>query len=249
MSTHAQTQAHFVVVGAGGLGCPALVGLTSAGARTITIVDHDRVEASNLQRQVLYSVADVGRRKVDAASWSLTRRIPQLQLTTFAQRIEPADVDAFVDALSAEAIILECTDSPALKFAFNDAALRHGVPLVIGAALGLHGQCLSVVRGAACYRCIYEHPPANVPTCEAAGVLGVAVGLAGFTMAAFAMALAHRASRHTSSEPVHETAGILTAIDSAGARVQTLAPKPRPNCPACAAAGPLRFPRSEAITA
>lgn len=234
-------QAHFVVVGAGGLGCPALLGLSAAGAQRLTIIDPDRVEASNLQRQVLYAVADVGRPKADAAAWNLRRRTPSVKVCPQVRSVEPEQADAFVAQLPAESIVLECTDAPPLKFALNDAGLRHGTPVIIGAALGLHGQCIAVRDGHACYRCIYESPPAaeDLPTCASAGVLGVAVGLAGFLMANLAVALAH-------GKPAAETTGTLTAFDVRRGSVQSLRPTSRATCPACAAASPTRFPPLQA---
>lgn len=217
----------FVVVGAGGLGCPALLGLLAGGARSIQIVDHDRVEASNLHRQVLYTIADVGARKAEAAAWALRERASDVDVQPIVRRLGVEDLDDFLDALPRDTIVLECTDSPALKFAFNDACLARGVPLVVGAALGLRGQVIAVTPGAACYRCIYEAPPLDLPSCDAAGVLGPAVGTAGFLMAAAALRLA---------EGAVETSGRLLAIDGATGRVQTLAPAPRRGCIACLAA-------------
>lgn len=234
-------RAHFVVVGAGGLGCPALLGLSAAGARHVTIIDPDRVETSNLQRQVLYAVADVGRPKAQAAAWSLHRRVPSLTVIPQVRALSPDEADAFVADLPPEAIVLECTDAPPLKFALNDAGLRHGTPVVLGAALGLHGQSLAVVHGRACYRCIYETPPAadDLPTCATAGVLGVAVGLAGYLMANLAVALAN-------GTPAPETTGTLTAFDISRGFVQALRPTSRRGCPACAASTPTRFPALQA---
>jgi adenylyltransferase/sulfurtransferase len=225
--------AAFCVVGAGGLGCPALLGLASAIAsdpaitpRALEIVDHDAVESHNLQRQVLYTLADVGARKVDAARMRLRARHRDLAIATVEHRLAAADVDAFVAARRGS-IVIECTDSPALKFAFNDACLRHDVPLVVGAALGLSARAMAIVRGRACYRCVFEAPPPVelVPTCEAAGVLGPVVGAAGFLCAQLALALAGGA---------HESAGRLHALELRRASVRELAPAPRPGCPACA---------------
>lgn len=234
-------RAHFVVVGAGGLGCPALLGLSAAGAQRLTIIDPDRVEASNLQRQVLYAMADVGRPKAEAAASNLRRRIPSLLVSAEVRAVAPGEADAFVAELPAESIVLECTDAPPLKFALNDAGLRHGTPVIIGAALGLHGQCIAVRDGHACYRCIYESPPTGdeLPTCATAGVLSVAVGLAGFMMANLAVATA-------GGKPAPETTGTLTAFDLSGGSIQSLHPTSRPACPACAAATPTRFPPLQA---
>lgn len=240
MTVSAQLQrTHFVVVGAGGLGCPALLGLSAAGARRFTIVDPDVVETSNLQRQVLYSVAQVGRAKADAAAWALRQRLPAIEVDAIVRALRPADASAFVAALPPESIVLECTDAPALKFALNDAGLEHGTPVVIGAALGLRGQCIAVRRGVACYRCIYESAPQDLPTCESAGVLGVAVGLAGFVMASAAVSLCD-------PQQAAETTGALLAFELGAGSMQTLRPRPRERCPACAAAQPSRFPPLQA---
>lgn len=214
----------FVVVGAGGLGCPALLGLVAAGARRLWIVDDDVVEASNLQRQVLYTLGDIGMAKTDAARFALRRRRPELEVNTSRTRVVPAEARAFVAALPPRSVLLECTDAPAVKFALNDAALAHDVPLVIGAALGLRGQALAIRPGAACYRCIYETPPDDPPTCDAAGVLGTAVGATGFHMASLALALARGRV---------DAAGHLWAIDLGSMIVQSLHPAPRPACDAC----------------
>jgi molybdopterin/thiamine biosynthesis adenylyltransferase len=219
----------FVVVGAGGLGCPALLGLLAAGARRVSIVDHDQVEVSNLQRQILYTVGDLGRAKVDAARLALHRRCADLEVQISRARIDPSDADAFVAGLPAHAVLLECTDTPALKFALNDAALAHDVPIVIGAALGLAGQALAVCRGTACYRCIYEAPSPDALTCDAAGVLGAAVGATGFHMASLAWALA-QGQLHA--------AGRLWAMNLRTMKVQSLHPAPRPDCDGCSQATP-----------
>ena len=217
------------VVGAGGLGCPLLLSLSAAGGVRLTIVDHDRVEAHNLQRQVLYCTADVGRPKVEAAAHRLRARVPDLRVTAIERRLRPQDTGAFVAGLPAGTVLCEATDDPALKFAFNDAALARGVPLVIGAALGFRGQALAVAKGHACYRCIYEAPPPvhAVPTCAQAGVLGAGVGLVGHLMAALALGLA--------ADPP-AIAGRLHTIDLRRMLVRTLEPAPRPGCPACRAA-------------
>lgn len=211
----------FVVIGAGGLGCPALLALAAAGAARAIVVDHDRVEAHNLQRQVLYDVGDVGAAKAEVAA----RRLVGLHVEARVQALRPSGVPAFVAALVPRAIVLECTDQPTLKFAFNDACLAHGVPLVVGAALGWRGQALAVLGGHACYRCVYEAPPPDdeVPRCDEAGVLGAGVGHVGMLMAHLALRL------HAGDTAV---AGQLWALDLLQTRVQRLAPALRAGCPA-----------------
>lgn len=217
------------VIGAGGLGCPLLLSLSAAGGVRLCVVDHDRVEAHNLQRQVLFTLADVGRPKVEAAAHRLRARVPALRVDTHARKLVPADADAFLADLPPGTIACDATDDPALKFALNDAALARGVPLVVGAAIGFRGQAIAIAAGHACYRCIYEAPPPvhAVPTCAEAGVLGAGVGLVGHLMAALVLGLA--------ADPA-SVAGRLHTIDLARTLVRTLEPAPRPGCPACGAA-------------
>lgn len=230
----ADQDTHFWVVGAGGLGCPALLGLVGAGARRITVIDHDRVETHNLQRQVLYSVSDVGAYKAEAAAFAVRQRAPNIQIEarveklntdSLAQLVADAGADAGANA-RANAVVIECTDSPELKFAANDAGLRHDTPVVIAAALGWQGQALAVHRTHACYRCIYEAPPAAsaVPTCEEAGVLGAGVGLLGFLAA-------HLAVETANATPQHAAAGVLHRIDLLSGTARPCQPALRASCP------------------
>ncbi|MCX4245689.1 HesA/MoeB/ThiF family protein [Paraliomyxa miuraensis] len=228
----ANADACFVVVGAGGLGCPALLALSAAGAARAIVIDHDRVEAHNLQRQVLYDVGDVGAAKAEAAARRLAGR-GRMAVEPRVHALEPSEVARWVTSLSPTTIVLECTDRPRLKFAINDACVAHGIPLVVGAALGWRGQALAVHvpspagphADRACYRCVYEAPPPDdeIPRCDEAGVVGSGVGHIGMLMAHLALRLA--AGDHT-------VAGQLWAIDLLHVEVRRLAPRRRPGCPA-----------------
>ena len=235
--------AHFVVLGAGGLGCPALLGLVSAGAQSLTVVDHDRVEASNLHRQVLYTQADVGRPKAEAARDRLRARVPTLSITAQDLRLEPTAVHRWLGEARPGTVLLECTDSPRLKFAVNDAGLARGIAVVIGAVLRWAGQALAVVPGSACYRCIFEAPPPPelTPSCASAGVMGAAAGAIGMWMAALAVALA--------GGPPQAASGRLLAFDFLHGHVQELTPAPRLDCPACAPPTPHKPPHEVASAA
>jgi adenylyltransferase/sulfurtransferase len=215
----------FVVLGIGGLGCPALLGLTAAGERRFVLVDDDVVDGSNLHRQVLFCSADVGAPKVEAARHRLELRVRGLEIAIRRERLANTGVRAFVAGLPRPAVVLECSDSPALKFALNDACLAEDVPLVVSGVLGLHGQALAVRPGATCYRCLFEAPPPRelAPACAAVGVLGSAAGIVGHLAAALALALSR-------GEPV---AGRLVDLDLETTKVNTLEPRPRPGCPAC----------------
>ncbi len=138
---------HYLVLGAGGLGCPALLGLISAGAGGITIVDHDVVDISNLHRQVLYDHGDVGATKVAAAAFQIRRRAPQIQVKTHHLRLGPETLPGLLAAQPAGTIVLECSDAPSLKFLVNDLCVASRIPVVIGGVVRWHGQVQSLVSG------------------------------------------------------------------------------------------------------
>lgn len=225
-----------MVVGAGGLGCPALLGLVDAGARRLTIIDDDRVDASNLQRQILFGLADVGTRKTQAASWSLRGRAPRaLELTTVDQRLRPEQLDPVFDELDRPAIVLECSDDPTLKFAIHDACIARGIPVVVAGVIGWRGQVMAVDSrrpGHACYRCLFEAPPPRelAPACVAVGVVGAVAGTIGYAMALLATQVSTGAG----------APGALLDFDLLGGRVRRLAPSPRRDCPGCHAARNFR---------
>jgi molybdopterin/thiamine biosynthesis adenylyltransferase len=128
----------FVVIGAGGLGCPALLGLRAAGAKQVLVVDHDRVEASNLHRQVLYDLGDVGAAKAVVAARELARA--GIDARPRVQRLAPEEVPGLVAELAPDSVVLECTDAPALKFATNDACVAR-----LGTAVGTAGWLQAVL--------------------------------------------------------------------------------------------------------
>lgn len=214
---------HYLVFGAGGLGCPALLGLLAAGADALTIVDHDVVETHNLQRQILYTVGDVGMAKVEAAAMRLRCRAPRLTITPVRLRLDVTTLGPLLAAQPPGTVALECTDGPGLKFLVNDACLERQIPLVVGGAQRWRGQAQTVVRGQACLRCVFEAPPPAelAEPCSAVGVMGAAVGLLGYLVAHLAVDLRGGG------------AGGLWAIDTRTLVPQQLQPRPRPDCPAC----------------
>ena len=218
----------FVVIGAGGLGCPALLGLRAAGARRVLVVDPDRVEPSNLHRQVLYDLGDVGAAKAEVAARKLAAA--GIDARACVHRLAPAEVPAFVEELAADTVVLECTDAPALKFAMNDACVAASVPLVIAAALALTGHVIAVGRAGGCYRCVFEAPPPVelVPSCASAGVLGTAVGTTGWLQAAIAVQLA-------SAPGDDDVLGRLHVLDLRRGTIRTLGGRSRGDCPVCSA--------------
>lgn len=168
-----------LVIGAGGLGCPALLYLAAAGVGRIVVVDSDRVEISNLQRQVLYTTADAGEFKAVAAARRLRALNPLITVEPHAERFTRANALALVRACD---VVLDGSDNFATRYLVNDACVLADRPLVYGAIHAFEGQA-SVFnwRGGPTYRCLFPEPPepGTVPNCAEAGVLGVLPGLIG----------------------------------------------------------------------
>ncbi|KAF8170113.1 hypothetical protein BJ912DRAFT_998242 [Pholiota molesta] len=172
--------ASVAVVGAGGLGCPALQYLGAAGVGRLAIIDHDRVELSNLQRQILHNEETIGMYKAESAALALRRVNPNLTLDVHTTALTPANALALLEPYD---IILDCTDNMPTRYLLSDAAVALGKPLVSGAAQKLEGQLCVYNLGerGPCYRCLYPTPPprAAVGTCEELGVLGAVTGVIG----------------------------------------------------------------------
>ncbi|HZS40738.1 MAG TPA: HesA/MoeB/ThiF family protein [Polyangia bacterium] len=221
-----------LVVGAGGLGCPALwelAPLLAARGGSVTIADDDVVEASNLQRQILHRDADVGRPKVDSAADALDRRWPRLAVYTVEARVAAHNVGALV---AAHDVVLDGTDSFESKFLLNDACVRAGVPLVHGAVVRFGGQLMTVTSESACYRCLFEAPPepGAAPSCQEAGVLGAVCGVVGALMAREALAILDGTPQLAGALMIYDA---LALPDRARRRV---AIRRRLSCEACARA-------------
>lgn len=168
-----------LVIGAGGLGCPALLYLAAAGVGRIVVVDADRVEISNLQRQVLYTTADAGEFKAEVAARRLRALNPCVAIEPHTVRFTRANALDFVRSVD---VVLDGSDNFATRYLVNDACVLADRPFVYGAIQGFSGQ-VSVFnwRGGPTYRCLFPEPPAPgaVPNCAEAGVLGVLPGLIG----------------------------------------------------------------------
>ena len=168
-----------LVIGAGGLGCPALLYLAAAGVGRIDVVDADRVDVSNLQRQVLFTSEDAGQLKVEAAARRLNALNPLIAVVPWAERFTSANA---MDHLRECDVVVDGSDNFATRYLVNDACVLAGKPFVYGAIHGFEGQA-SVFnwRHGPTYRCLYPAPSDAdaVPNCAEAGVLGVLPGLIG----------------------------------------------------------------------
>lgn len=168
--------ARVLIVGAGGLGSPVLATLAGAGTGHLTIVDHDRVEESNLHRQALYRMDDLGRPKAEAARDAVLAANPTIAVAARAARLGVADAPARVAAAD---LVLDCADSLAVTYVLSDACHALGKPLVSASVLGLTGYVGAFCGGAPSYRAVFPDMPATVGSCAANGVLGSAVAVLG----------------------------------------------------------------------
>ena len=172
-------QSSALVVGLGGLGVPAAVYLASAGVGKIGIVDFDPVELSNLQRQFLFSEADLGRRKVEVAKEKLSRVNPNVNVVTHAVRLDSTNAMKIIAQYD---VVLDATDNVPSRYLINDACVLKDKPDVYAGVIGFNGQAsvFHASRGP-CYRCLFSQPPPtnSVKSCEEAGVLNVMPGIMG----------------------------------------------------------------------
>jgi sulfur-carrier protein adenylyltransferase/sulfurtransferase len=168
-----------LVIGLGGLGVPAAVYLASAGVGRIGIVDSDPVELSNLQRQFLFSEADLGRRKVDIGEEKLAQVNPNITVVTHDVRLDSSNAMKIIGEYD---VVLDATDNVPSRYLINDACVLQGKPDVYAGVIGFNGQAsvFHASRGP-CYRCLFSRPPPpnSVQSCEEAGVLNVMPGIMG----------------------------------------------------------------------
>lgn len=182
--------AHALVIGAGGLGSPAALYLGSAGVGRITLVDHDVVDLTNLQRQVAHTTDRVGQPKVASAAQAVHAINPDVHITALQQKADEALLDTWVPQAS---VVLDCSDNYTTRHAVNAACIRHGVPLVAGAVIRFDGQIMVFdPRDAAspCYACLFAPDAAfEEVQCSTMGVFAPLVGVIGAMQAAEALKL------------------------------------------------------------
>jgi molybdopterin/thiamine biosynthesis adenylyltransferase len=215
--------ARVLIVGAGGLGAPASLYLAAAGVGEIILVDPDAVDASNLQRQVIYDGEDVGRPKVEAAAERLSSLNPHVAVRGVRTRLTALNARELV----AEAdLVLDGTDDFATRFAVNAACVAEGRTLVSGAIGRWTGQ-VGVFGRAPCYRCLVPEIPPDAETCSAVGVVGALAGVIGSMMALEAIKLITGAG-----EPL---AGRLLIYDGLSGETRTVRVGADPECEVCGA--------------
>jgi molybdopterin/thiamine biosynthesis adenylyltransferase len=217
--------ARVLIVGAGGLGSAAALYLASAGVGHISIADHDKVELSNLQRQILHRHCDIGRSKVDSARDTLTGLNPDLQVTGLQARLDAEQLGALIGQVD---LVIDGSDNFATRFAVNAACVQDQTPLVSGAAIRMEGQ-LAVFdprrADSPCYRCLYKEGEELDQTCTDNGVLAPLVGVIGSLQALEAIKLLL---------DLGETlCGRLLLFDAMYSQWRSLKLRRDPACPVC----------------
>lgn len=223
-----------LVVGVGGLGCPAAMALARAGVATLGLCDDDAVERSNLHRQILFGDSDVGSPKVEAAARALSRSAPSVTVRTHPSRLLPDNAIALVAQYD---VVLEGSDNFATKFLAADACALAGVPIVHASAVRWIGTVLGVgPRGRPCYRCLFEDVPEDgAPNCAEAGVMGPVVGWTAAIQVDLALSMLEGES----------AGGTLVQIDGRSSSARRRLVAQRPDCALCGR--PRRIDRIEAL--
>lgn len=219
-------RAHALVIGAGGLGSPALLYLAAAGVGRLTVSDFDSVDVTNLQRQVLFSTADIGRHKAEAAAERLAALNPETEVVPVSARLAG---EALARAVADADVVLDCCDNFGTRFAVNAACVAARTPLVSGAAIRYEGQLAVFLAGrddAPCYRCLWEEEAEGLENCRGNGILGPVTGVIGSMMAVEALKIA--------SGCAPSADGRLMLYDAREGGWRSLRIERDPACPVCA---------------
>jgi len=220
--------AHALVVGAGGLGCPAALYLAASGIGKLTIADPDKVDLTNLQRQILYRTDSIGAQKVDAARAALNALNPEVVIVPLAQRLDAKNLDSLVEASD---VVLDCSDNFATRHALNRACVKARKPLVSGAAIRFDAQVAVFdlrKADAPCYACLFpEDGEVEEVQCSTMGVFAPLTGVVGALQAMEAAKLLIGAGETLN--------GRLLLLDAKRSEWRTVRVKRDPACAVCAA--------------
>ncbi len=218
--------ARVLVVGLGGLGCPAALYLAAAGVGSLVLADGDAVEASNLQRQIAHTEADLGRNKAQSAAAAVAALNASTAVEVLPQHLQAADLAALLQRVD---LVVDATDNYPVRFALNRACIDAGLPLVSAAAVRAEGQVavFDPLRGGPCYRCLYrEGADDSALSCSQSGVLAPLVGVLGSLLAMETLKVLAGYG-----EPLRDA---LLVLDLHSMEVRKLALAPAADCPDCA---------------
>ena len=214
-----------LIVGLGGLGSSASMYLASAGVGHLILADFDTVELSNLQRQIIHSIDDIGRSKVESAAESLKKINPDITITKFAARLDDESLNALLPQVD---LVLDGCDNFATRFAVNRACVKHRKPLVSGAAIRFEGQVsvfMNHKNDSPCYQCLYKDDGGENMNCTENGVLAPLVGIIGSIQATEAIKVLAGIGETLDSK--------LLLLDALRMEWRTLKLNQDPTCPVC----------------
>ena len=215
-----------LIIGMGGLGAPVTLYLAAAGVGQLTLVDFDKVDLTNLQRQVIHTTARIGELKVDSAAATAAALNPQVKLHTISERLQDEELLA---AVQAHDVVIDCSDNFPTRFALNQASKTAGKPLVSGAVIRLEGQITTFDfrrQDAPCYRCLYNEEGGTEDTCSTNGILASVAGIIGSMQATEALkALLNLPTLN----------GRLLLLDAKYMQWREMRLRQDPHCPVCSA--------------
>ena len=217
-------ESHALIIGMGGLGSPVAIYLAAAGVGQLTLVDHDQVELSNLQRQIAHSTQDLGRDKTESARETIEQINPECEVNTINTRVDESTLNTLIDGVD---LVIDASDNFSTRFAINQACVDSSTPLVSGAAVRWDGQ-VAVFSGTdekACYRCLYSEEGEDEDTCSTTGVASPVVGVIGSLQAVEALKVLSGAG-----EPLYNR---LLIYDGLSANWRNMKLRADPNCPVC----------------
>ena len=211
-----------LIVGLGGLGSPVAMYLAASGVGNLVLVDHDRVDLTNLQRQIVHATERVGQDKTASAAHGLAALNPGVRVTTINQKLEGAALEEQVQQVDA---VVDTTDNFASRFAINAACMRAGKPLVSGAVVRFEGQVAVFLPGGPCYRCLYTEGGGPDEACATLGVLAPAAGVIGALQAVETIKVLLNVGQ--------TLAGRLLLFDALAMEWREVKLRKDPQCPVC----------------
>ena len=217
--------AKVLIIGAGGLGCPAAMYLAAAGIGHITLYDDDEVDLSNLQRQIAHHTQDIGADKAISTRQTLKSLNPEVKVLAIKQKLEGKQLD--IETANAD-VVLDCCDNFSTRFAINKSCVKHSTPLVSGAAIRFEGQVAVYTPGrnnSPCYNCLYADSGDELQNCATNGVIAPITGIIGSIQALEAMKLIMGIGESLK--------GRLLLLDSLTMECNTMILKRNPSCPTC----------------
>jgi len=217
--------ARVLVIGVGGLGSPVAMYLAASGLGHLVLVDHDKVELSNLQRQIVHTTESIGIAKVTSAQHALEALNPEVQVTAIAGQLDP---EALVEQVQRADVVVDCSDNFATRFALNRVCVASRTPLISGAAIRLEGQ-VAVFRAdradSPCYRCLYKDMDELAESCSQTGVLAPLVGIIGCIQATEAIKVLVGFGETLT--------GRLLVLDALSMEWRSIKLRKDPDCPVC----------------